>query len=126
MTVAQLVHPVRSLTWPQYGIPFRSLRRALFGTRSCNAIMWREIATGLGFALVGLLMLAVALGAAGAAAPAPERPCGRPGHPPGRAEPPFPDLSEPGRSPDRGHAGALIRRRLRRVRRPATTVAARQ
>ncbi len=79
MTVAQLVHPVRSLTWPQYGIPFRSLRRALFGTRSCNAIMWREIATGLGFALVGLLLLAGALGAAGAAAPAPDVHAAAPG-----------------------------------------------
>ena len=69
MTVAQLVHPVRSLTWPQYGIPFRSLRRTLFRPWSRNAIMWREIATGLGFALVALAMMAAALGAAGAVSP---------------------------------------------------------
>lgn len=69
MTVAQLVHPVRDLAWPG-GATFGPLRRVVAAWRSsCDATLWREIVTGLGFALVGLLMLGVALGAAGSAAP---------------------------------------------------------
>jgi hypothetical protein len=69
VTVAQLVHPVRRLAWPQHGIPFRMLWRSVSRGRSCNAALWRETATGLGFALVGLVILAAAFDAAGTASP---------------------------------------------------------
>lgn len=66
MTVAQLVHST-GLPWPDR---WRSRRRSL--RPSSNALLWRAIATGLGFGIVGLLLMALALEAAGTA-PAPRR-----------------------------------------------------
>jgi len=71
VTVAQLVHPVRSLAWR----PRRAFRSASCQDASrlwCgDGRLWRAIATGLGFALVALTMMALAIGAAGVAPPLP-------------------------------------------------------
>jgi len=69
VTVAQLVHPVRGLVRHSRRPPLHALRRAAFRRWSCNAILWRAILTGLGFAVIGLLMMVLALDAAGVASP---------------------------------------------------------
>lgn len=62
MTVAQLVHPA-------YGLfrPARYQYLQIASRWSCNATMWRAIGAGLGFALIGLFMMVLAIGAAGVA-----------------------------------------------------------
>ena len=65
MTAAQLAHPLHDLfwQWPRVlsGVPRRKV------ARSSNAVMWRAIGTGLAFALIGLMMMVFAIGAAGVA-----------------------------------------------------------
>jgi|ERR1700721_2932607 hypothetical protein len=66
VSFAQFVHPARDLAW-QSG---RAWFRPTFRWSSCNATLWRAIGTGLGFALIGLVMMVLAIGAAGVASPA--------------------------------------------------------
>ena len=47
--------------------PFDILRRAMSRRLSCNAALWRAIGIGLGFAVIGLAMMALAISAAGVA-----------------------------------------------------------
>jgi hypothetical protein len=72
VTIAQLVHPALGLArlqrWPLFQLP----RHAGDLRRSSGATLWRAIAAGLGFALVGLMMV-VAIGAIGVA-PLPSQP----------------------------------------------------
>jgi len=48
---------------------FHALNRAASRRWSCDAMLWRAIAGGLGLALIGLVMMALAIGAAGSAPP---------------------------------------------------------
>lgn len=65
MTIAQLVHPARGLGRQPHRPLFRAPDRAASQPQSCNATLWREIGIGLGFAFIGLTMMALAIGAAG-------------------------------------------------------------
>jgi len=70
VTVAQLVHAAYGRAPQSRPAPFRTLRCAASRRWSRNAALWRAIGTGLGFALVGLVMMVLAISAAGVAAPA--------------------------------------------------------
>ena len=72
MTVAQLVHPAHNHLWQPLEALLRAPRRAAFRRRSRNAALWRAMATGLGFALIGLVMMGFAIGVAGVALSASE------------------------------------------------------
>lgn len=72
MTVAQLVHPAHDHVWQPLEALLRAPRRAAVRRRSRNAALWRAMATGLGFALIGLVMMGFAIGAAGVAPSAPD------------------------------------------------------
>lgn len=78
MTVAQLVRPALGFAGRSHQPPLQTLRRAVFGRPSGDAAMWRSIVTGLTFAMIGLLMMAVALGAAGVASPSSSANAGAP------------------------------------------------
>ena len=69
MTVAQLVHPARGFARQTRWALFRARRRAVYRRRPFDAEVWRAIFTGLGFALVGMVMVALAIGATGVAQP---------------------------------------------------------
>jgi hypothetical protein len=43
------------------------VRQVAFGRWSCTATLWRAISFGVGFALIGLTMIVLAIGAAGIA-----------------------------------------------------------
>ena len=77
MTVAQLVHPVHSVARQSFGLARQSRRAAFHLPRhltrwwhSCDVALWRSIASGLGLAVVGLALMALAIGAAGTVPPA--------------------------------------------------------
>jgi hypothetical protein len=67
VTIAQLVHPALGLARLPGQLHFRIPHRAGDRPRSSNATLWRGIGVGLGFALIGLMMV-VAIGAIDAAA----------------------------------------------------------
>jgi hypothetical protein len=69
VTIAQLVHPARALERQPHRPLSRAPQRAASQPLSCNATLWREIGIGLAFALIGLAMMALAIGAAGVAPP---------------------------------------------------------
>jgi hypothetical protein len=75
VTVAQLVHAANGRAPQTRHAPFHTLRRAASRRWSCNATLWRAIGTGVGFALIGLTMMLLAIGAAGVA-PAAQAPRG--------------------------------------------------
>lgn len=70
MTVAQLAHPARAFGWHSRRGFFLPTRGAAFRRWSRNVALWRAIGTGLGFAAIGLIIISLAIGAAGVAAPA--------------------------------------------------------
>lgn len=70
MTVAQLVHSPFGRAPQSRQVPFRAVLRAASRRWSRNAALWRAIGSGLGFALIGLAMIVLAIGAAGVAPPA--------------------------------------------------------
>ena len=71
MTIAQLMHLPRDFAW-QPRQSFRTLRWGADRHWSSNALMWRSIGVGIGFALMGLVMIALAISAASVAPPASE------------------------------------------------------
>ena len=70
MTVAQLIHLPRSFARQPRQPSFRMLRQAAGRQWSSNALVWRSIGVGIGFALIGLVMIALAISAASVAPPA--------------------------------------------------------
>ena len=78
MTVAQLVHPAQDLVWQQFAGVFHIPSAGTARRRSPDAALWRAMATGFGFALVGLVMMALAIGAAGVAPAAADAQAGAP------------------------------------------------
>lgn len=72
MTVAQLVHATYGRAPHSRHAAIRTLRRVLSRRWSSNAALWRAIGTGLGFAMIGLVMMALAISAAGVAPAAPQ------------------------------------------------------
>ena len=67
MTVAQLAHSAYGRAPQLRPAPFRTLRRAASRRWSGNAALWRAIGIGLGFAVIGLVMMVLAMSAAGVA-----------------------------------------------------------
>jgi hypothetical protein len=72
VTIAQLVHPTLGLARLPRRPLFQLRSRVGHLWRSCNVTLWRAIAAGLVFAVIGL-SLVVAIGAAGVA-PLPAQP----------------------------------------------------
>ncbi len=70
MAVAQLVHPACGRGRQSRRAFFHVPRQAASRRWSRNWPLWRAISTGLGFALIGLAMMVLAIGAAGVASPA--------------------------------------------------------
>ncbi len=67
MTVAQFAHPAYGLFRQARYSYLHTARRAAARRWSCSAMLWRAIGAGLGFALIGLVMMVLAIGAAGVA-----------------------------------------------------------
>ena len=69
MTVARLAYPVRTFASRSYRTFFNAIGGAALRHWSRNAVLWRSIGTGLGFAAIGLMMISLTIGAAGVATP---------------------------------------------------------
>jgi hypothetical protein len=67
VTVAQLAYPAHGSVWRSNRPVFRAPSPAAFRPWSCNAALWRAILTGLGFAVMGLVMMVLAIHGAGTA-----------------------------------------------------------